>query len=57
MLLVSVFLVDWDRTHTERENSAVVLVHQRRVRVLDLVNVVEVLLSDNDLVGDVTSDG
>ena len=43
--------------HTERENGAVVLVHQRRVRILDLVDVVEVLLGNHDLVGDVTSDG
>lgn len=43
--------------HTEREDSAVILVHQRRVRVLDLVNVVEVLLCNHDLIGDVTGDG
>jgi hypothetical protein len=43
--------------HTEREDGAVVLVHQGRVGVLDLVDVVEVLLSDRDLVGDVTSNG
>ena len=43
--------------HTERENGAVVLVHQRGVRVLDLVDVVEVLLGNHDLVGDITGDG
>jgi hypothetical protein len=43
--------------HTEREDGAVVLVHQGRVGVLDLVNVVEVLLSDRDLVGNVTGNG
>jgi hypothetical protein len=42
---------------TEREDCTVVLVHQGRVRVLDLINLVKVLLSDRDLVGDVTGNG
>jgi hypothetical protein len=42
---------------TEREDGTVVLVHQGRVRVLDLVDLVEVLLSDGDLIGDVTGNG
>lgn len=55
---LSVFTsLDWIRIHTERENGAVVLVHQSRVRVLDLVNVVKVFLRNSDLIGDITGNG
>ena len=41
---------------TQWEDSPIVLVHQSRIWIFDLVNVVEKVLSDGDLVCDVAGD-